>query len=180
MKYKYFIFGLLVMYIFFMMFSLSNIFVNLNETIYIKDVNKYSENMTKLKNRINEIDDQGCQSSFKEMVNRINDTHVKDTTIKLKDLNELYYSSEKSFLTYYTDVLDSCNIEEDNTRYVDVLKALVFPEVIHKRYNETYQIHIREYGRNSLEYYELLSYTSKQSEMSVLKQLLDKVGNKND
>lgn len=178
MKRKYILIGSLTCFILLFLISSFLIIYRRNRTIYIQDIKQYTKNINIIKENIKNIDDETCKETFQKMLNRINDTHFS-SNVKLSTYYHAYHNGA-SFLDYYNDVINDCNIEEDNSIYIDALISTNYPNQIKKEFELSYQLKLDDIYSNNLINKSLDkngTYSTKTLELRVIKKLLDEVAN---
>ena len=178
MKHKYILIGSLIFFILIFFISSLMMLYRRNRIIYIQDIKQYTKNVNIIKEGIEKIDNESCKDSFQNMLNRINDTHFS-SDIKLSIYYHAYFNG-KSFLDYYNNVINACNIKEDNSIYIDALTSTNYPDQIKKEYELSYQLKIDDIYSNNLINQSIDkngTYSTKTLELRVIKKLLDEVLN---
>ncbi len=180
-KVKYIFYGILLTLIIITIISIIMTYFNKYEVIYIKDYDAYDETINKIKTNIDKIKDNNCASSLNSLRMRIDDTHFTSNTT-LNEYYNKYHKDNLTFLDYYNEVLNSCNIDNKDSIYVKVLDSLVFPTYIDNKYNLIHEINLKDYNtrRNLKNYDEIGSYTNKVNELEVLSLLTNEALNEKD
>lgn len=179
MKIKYLLLGSLLTFIIIFISSLIMIPFNKREMIYVKTIESYTTNMTKLRNKIDELEDSECKNSLNRMVTRINETNFKED-VTIKKYYEAYFKDDKTFLSLYDDIVTTCELKDVDYIYVDVLRQSVFPNSIKEKYLLSHELVLKDYSsRESInkESYKTGTYVTKTLELSILNDLIKEVNN---
>lgn len=175
MRLRYFSLGVLISVI---IFIIVNIFIVMSrdEEIVIKDVANYDSSMELINKRIEKLKDSDCKEKLKELSDNIDGTYFKENTT----VNKYYhaYFDNETFLNLYGEVMDVCNIPEDDSLYVLALASYSFPSSIKSKYNLRHEFRISDaFTRNDVksEEYEVGSYSTKVLELKVMDELLGRV-----
>lgn len=182
MKGKYIILGSLITVVLIFILSLIMIPINKKELITIKEVSEYSAKITKLKNSIKEIEDETCNASLMNMLNRINETSFKGE-VTIKEYYEAYYKDDLAFMDIYENVIESCNLENNDDIYLKVLEQSVYPDSIKEKYLLSHELILKDYSsRESLikNNSEKGTFVTKTLELHILYDLINEVNNEED
>lgn len=176
MKIKYFILGMFFTII--VALVVNNLVVlNSDDVVIIKQISNFTDEMDNIDKKINKVKRDECRDSLNKMSNNIKKTYFsQDTTVT--EYYETYFS-DTVFLDLYKEVLNSCELSENNSRYLLALASYSFPSSIKAKYNLKHEVKFRDLEtRESVlkDEYEVGSYSSKMLELNVINELLDEVG----
>lgn len=178
MRKKYILFGVLITFITIILVGIFTLNFNKKEMIHIRDLSFYTKRATIIRDDIEKIKDEKCQKSFSDMFNRINETHFTEN-ITIEEYYNSYFKDGKTFLNYYEDLIDVCELDEDlDSIYILVLSASNYPNEVKKRYLLSHEFIIKDYeSRDGLSKNidETGTYTTKALELQVINELLGKV-----
>lgn len=177
MKYKYLLLGSLITIIIIFIVSIVIIPFNRSEMIYIKNIDSYSKKITILKNEILELEDSSCKSSLNDMLIRINETNFKDK-VTIEKYYKAYYKDNVSFINLYENILNECNLENNDDIYMDVLIQMIFPNSIKEKYLLSHELILKDYSSRSAltkSSSETGTYITKTKELNILKDLIEEV-----
>lgn len=174
---KYILLGIFVSFIVIGLVTMILAFTNLDKEIYIKDLDKYTDSIMRLKDRVDKLDkDNTCKSAFNKTIDRINNTHFNNGKIKIKDYYEAYFKDDETFIDYYQLIIDDCKMNNNDKIYGMVLSAYSYPNKIKNDYRLSYELHIEDLFNNKdirKEEQEINSFTTKYMELLVIDKLLE-------
>ena len=182
MKYKYMLFGSLITLIVIFVASVMMININVAEKITIKEVDKYSEKITVLKNKIKKMEDGTCKGSLTKMLNRINNTNFQGK-VSIEEYYKGYFKDDESFMSIFDNVIKQCEIEYNDELYMDVLNQSIYPDEIKMRYLLSYELTLKDFfSREYINYQtsEKATFITKTLELNILRQLIEEVQNEKD
>ena len=172
---KYILLGIFISFMIMGLLIMLLAFINQDKEIYIKDLDRYTETVMRLKNRVDKLDNNTCKMAFNRTIDRINDTHFNNGKVKIKEYYEAYYKNDETFLDYYQLIIDDCNMENNDKIYGMALSAYSYPNQVKNNYYLSYELHIEDLFNNKdmrKEEQEINSFTTKYMELVVLDSLL--------
>ena len=176
-KIKYILYGLFISFVLLGLLSFILAFINTNQEIYIKDIDKYIDSINNLETRIDKLDKNlTCKSSLLTMLKRINNTHFTNGKVKIKEYYDKYYEEDLTFLDYYQGVIEACELDNNDHIYATALTAYAYPNEIKNKYYFSYELHFKDLFNSEpllKEEQEIKSYTTKYNELLVLSELLE-------
>ncbi len=176
-KTKYVLYGIFIGFILISLVAIGKAYYNINQEIYIKDIDKYTDAIMRMKNRVEEKKlTDSCKSALDKTIDRVNNTHFKTGKVKQKDYYEAYFKDNETFLDYYQLVIDDCNIDNNDKIYGMALSAYSFPLEIKNNYYLNYELHFKDLTNGQdlrKEEQEVKSFNTKYMELMVLDSLLE-------
>ena len=176
-KIKYILYGMFLSSMILSLLFVCLAYNNINKEIYIKDIDKYTEIIVRMRERVDKLKvKDSCKTSLNSTIDKINATHFNTGKIKLKDYYEAYYKDGSDYLEYYSLMMDECNIESDDSIYSYALSAYSYPLEIKNKYYLNHEIHFEDYlsGSNSRKQeQEVKSFNTKYMELKVLDSILE-------
>ena len=181
-KYPYVFLGIFISILVFFIIHIISINVKIKQTINFKDMGNYHEKIMERKKEIEKIKNEECKKDLNDMLNRI-DMTIPEKGMTLKEYYLRYYGLDNnredddgmSFMYFYSNVANSCNINNDSI-YIKAIESLQFPYEMKNRYLGSYQIGINDFFVLKKEVDrtdELGSYSSKMLELETLSKLID-------
>ena len=176
-KIRYFLLGIFIFSWTLIIVGVIGSFVKLNDSMYIKDVSKYTETVMKLKTSI-ESKKAGteCKSSLYALVDRMNETHYQTGIIKTKDYIDSHYKDDLTFLDLYNEAVEVCNVEDNPNSLFDAMGAVAYPNEVKNNYYLSYQLSIPDFfnkNKSEKDQEEYSSYTTKSLEILTISNLLE-------
>ena len=176
MNFKYFISGCLCTIVLLLLIFMININVKHKEMIEVVPIKNYNEQIESFNKKISNIKNKECKSSIEELLKNIDSTnYTKDVSVE-----EYYnnYFKDRSFIDYYIDTKEACNIKDDafDSVYITALSSMNYPNYIKDKYLTRYEFNIIDtYSRSRIEgqINNTGTYTTKTLELRSVKELLE-------
>ena len=167
---KYVLLGVFIMFIIIFIINIVSSCINSNRTIHIKSYDGYDKTRESLSTKINKVKNTDCKNSLNNMLNRIDDNNISGN-IKIKDYYEVFYKDDLTFLDYYQEAVETCNVKNDQI-YIKAMSALLYPNQIKEEYNHSYELHVKYKNNSNNISDEIGTYTTILNELGVLSDIL--------
>ena len=185
-KYPYVFLGIFISILVFFIIHIITINIKINRVLNVKDFDTYYDKVIEKKSDIEKIKNEECKQSLLDMADRIAGT-IPQKGITIKEYYNRYYGLDNnredddgmSFLYFYSNVANTCNINNDGI-YLKALESLEFPYEIKNRYLGSYQIGVSDIfilKKDIDKSDELGSYSNKMLELETLSKLVEEVKN---
>ena len=164
-KIKYFIFGMIVCFIIFVITGIVFNIIGLNNKIYVKTLDNFDTNIEAIDSHIDHVNvDDVCKDSLKELSNRVKETYYKND-VTISEYNDNYFKDNFTFYSLYIDVTNSCDIDRKTYSYIDeyAIESQSYPQEVHTRVLSNYEIKFSD---------NIGTYSNKMLELRVLNELL--------
>lgn len=178
-KIKYVLFGVIVTLFVMFIFGIINSVINMNSTIYVKEVPKFDEKIDTINKNIGKIKNEVCVNRLNTLVSRVKDTYYKKN-ISVKDYYKNYNKDDITFSDLFDLALSSCGVSsEEVPSIVDlVLSSRVYPDSVSNRYRTSYEFRITDFINKKSTYElsdEIGTYSSKENELRALNDLTERL-----
>ena len=178
-KIKYVLFGVIVTLFIITIFGIINSVINMNSTIYVKEVPKFDEKIDAINKNIGKIKNEVCVSRLNTLVSRVKDTYYKKN-ISIKEYYKNYNKDDVTFSDLFDLTLSSCGVSsEEVPSIIDlVLSSRVYPDSVANRYKTSYEFRVTDYLNRKSTYElsdEVGTYSSKENELRAIKELTERL-----
>ena len=178
-KIKYVLFGVIATLFIFTIFGIINSVINMNSTIYVKEVPKFDEKIDTINKNIGKIKNEVCVNRLNNLVSRVKDTYYKKN-VSLKEYYKNYNKDDVTFSDLFDLTLSSCGVSsEEVPSIIDlVLSSRAYPDSVSNRYRTSYEFRITDYLNRKSTYElsdEIGTYSSKENELKAINDLTERL-----
>ena len=184
-KIKTFIYNTLIFYSIIIIVLITINLFNTTKEIELYSNDENNQKYLYLKNEISKLEESSCKTLLNEMITTYETTNYNGI-IKLSDIYE-YYWNGKSFLDFYNQIKENCNISEDTMKKINMpeeaMESIIFTELIVQKYMFQYEINIKDINMRKILESDTINFnynSSKSSELQMIEKVLNYIGEKNE